>query len=328
MSKKKRNADLEIAAANAELKRFGVRLRVELQKNCSRLNLRGPLPPKSGDGPMRTQRISLGVGSSAAGIEYAKEQAMKYGLLLDQQRFSWDSFDKPSGEDTCAEAIAKFKRDWMRDRLDRVKASERADAKVKAEKLFKKSFWHRGFSKLPPNLKLDEGVLRTTLAIGWKANTAGQRIAAQNLSRLARSAGIEIDLQGGGYGIGSVKRNIPSDDAIATAIDGIVNVPSTHRYYPVRDGWQWVAGMMATYNLRDHEAFACEVEWRSIEGTEYLVCIVADESDSTLSGRTKTGGREILPLPAEWVERWDLGRKRLPNVTTDKGDRVSTFQSL
>ena len=24
-------------------------------------------------------------------------------------------------------------------------------------------------------------------------------------------------------------------------------------------GWQWIAGVMATYGLRDHEAFLCEI---------------------------------------------------------------------
>jgi hypothetical protein len=128
---------------------------------------------------------------------------------------------------------------------------------------------------------------------------------------LADFANIKSDIrsQQGDYSLSNVERVILEDTDIIAAIDGMKN-----------KAWQWVAGMMATYNLRDHEAFLCDVEWRDYDGERWLVALVPDA--------TKTGKRETFPLPPEWVERWQLWEMRRPQVTArlnkDYGDRTST----
>lgn len=313
--KKARNIQLEIAAANAELDVLGVRLKIELRDGRKKLNLRGKLPPKDGQGNPRTQRISLDIGTSSAAIAYAKKEAMRIGVLLDQKRFTWAEVGKASTADTCAEAIEKFRRDWAK--------SQSGTEEAKAKR-FRVRFINRGFSKLPQNVALSAAVLEATLNAGWEPNTAGRKIAAQNLSRLAAFAGIEdVSLSGGKYGLSSVVRDIPSDEQIEKAITAIANHGSNH---PItiksRDGWQWVAGMMAAYGLRDHEAFACSVDWEKVGDAEHLVCTVHDEA-GTDTGKTKTGGRKVMPLLSRWVELWDLDRVRRPNVNGAYGEVVS-----
>lgn len=309
---KKRNVELEIAAANAELKLYGCPLTIERRVGRSKLSLRGKLPPKEGDGPYkRGQRIPLGVGISPAAIAFAKAEALRLGALVEKRQFSWAEVGKASAADTCAQAIEKFRKDWARTQQGTVEAKE---------KRFHQRFWNRGFSKLPQQSALSAAVLEATLNAGWELNTAGRKIAAQNLARLAEFSGIEgARLEGGKYGTGSVKRDVPSDDEIEAAINGIVQHGSNHPVtIKARDGWQWIAGMMAAYGLRNHEAFACDLGWEKVGGAAYLVCSVRDEA-GTNTGKTKTGSRKVLPLPNRWVELWELDRVRRPNVNGDYG---------
>lgn len=77
---------------------------------------------------------------------------------------------------------------------------------------------------------------------------------------------------------------VPTDAEIIAWVEGAPD--------PVRFYW----GMMATYGLRPHE----------IEGSALIereLCQVAEG--------TKTGFRTVVPLPREWVERFDLKDRRL-----------------
>lgn len=58
----------------------------------------------------------------------------------------------------------------------------------------------------------------------------------------------------------------------------------------------WYFGMMAVYGLRPHE----------IEGARLV-----DRDYCQVQDGTKTGFRTVIPLPREWVERFDLRHKRL-----------------
>jgi integrase len=96
---------------------------------------------------------------------------------------------------------------------------------------------------------------------------------------------------------------VPTDEEILAWIEGAPN--------PSR--WYWA--MMATYGLRPHE----------IEGAELVerdYCQVADA--------TKTGFRTVIPLPREWVDRFQLrDRKLRPRLdgSTDRAEGVSKWLS-
>jgi hypothetical protein len=255
--------------------------KIKVVQRGSKLSLRGTLPPRPGSKQRKPyqQYVALGVDCNPAGLEYAEGKALEVIGLLSQKRFSWDGLQENDQSELCGEIVQNFKNDWL---------SKQNDESEKVTELrWRDQFMIPAFKHLPADKKLTEKLIRNTVEAKWKPNTASIRIACMLFTRLAKSAGMTIDLSDlrGKYGPASVKRTIPNDDQIVAAVDSL-----THR------GWQWVAGMMATYNLRDHEAFLCDVEWREYEGQRYLVALVHDG--------TKTGAREIVPLPIEWVYRW------------------------
>jgi integrase len=65
---------------------------------------------------------------------------------------------------------------------------------------------------------------------------------------------------------------------------------------------RWYLAMAATYGLRPHE-----IEGAALIDRDY--CQVADA--------TKTGFRTVVPLPREWVERYELRTQRLRQRPTD-----------
>ena len=90
---------------------------------------------------------------------------------------------------------------------------------------------------------------------------------------------------------GESRRRIPSTAAIQEWLDQVVEEDPL---------WGWVFAMVATYGLRPHEV------WHIAE--------LPDEQGMVSIGVaarhikvTKTGFRVALPLPAEWVERYQLG---------------------
>lgn len=92
-------------------------------------------------------------------------------------------------------------------------------------------------------------------------------------------------------------RTLPSERAIEALIDQLP------------PAWQWPVAVVATYGCRPHEALLhAEVLPTG------LVRIAAG----------KTGARQSLAMPAEWVRRWQLIDKRLPpSINEDLGHRAA-----
>jgi integrase len=312
----KRNLPAEIAAANAELKLYGARLVIEKRATSPSLYLRGTMPVKGNESAKARQRLLLDARATSEGIRYAKKEALRLSVLLDQGKPFWAAVERASEGDTCAQAIAKFKKDW---------AKSQKGTREYLDRKFHNYFWLKGFSKLPSDMLLTPTVLEATLYAGWEADTSGRKIAAQNFARLAKFMGISADLKGGKYSSRSVSRNIPGKEVVEQAIDAMMTGPFRNEEYRLsRWGWQWIAGMMACYGLRDHEAFSCSVRWEDVEGVRWLAC---DVSHVTPMGTpTKTGGRTVYPISMDWVERWELGLVRRPainpKISQDYGGRT------
>ncbi|WP_255136305.1 hypothetical protein [Synechococcus sp. JJ3a-Johnson] len=90
---------------------------------------------------------------------------------------------------------------------------------------------------------------------------------------------------------GESRRRIPSTAAIQEWLDQVVEEDPL---------WGWVFAMVATYGLRPHEV------WHIAElpDAQGMVSIGVAARHIKV---TKTGFRVALPLPAEWVERYQLG---------------------
>jgi hypothetical protein len=83
------------------------------------------------------------------------------------------------------------------------------------------------------------------------------------------------------------------------------------------DPARWYWGMMAAYGLRPHE----------IEGS-----VLIDRDLCQVIEATKTGFRTVVPVPREWVERFDLRDRRLRprlegSTSTNRPDAVSQWLS-
>ena len=77
-------------------------------------------------------------------------------------------------------------------------------------------------------------------------------------------------------------------------------------------GWKLVYGLMATYGLRNHEVFFCDLSALSPGGDRVLRVLPT----------SKTGEHQVWPFQPEWVERFDLERlgrdpAALPPVARD-----------
>jgi integrase len=297
---------LTIDAINERLKAAKVGVRVYARgARQEKLSLRAVLPPKPGSKRQKPyqQYLSLDVYANPTGLKFAEAEAKRIGGLLAQKRFEWDMVTQEAdrSKETCSYWVERFRQNWLK--------SQTGD-KQEIELRWKEQFWYPAFKWLTPERKLTADLLEQTTRT-WKPNSRSLQIGCQKLQRLADFAGIECDLKSkrGNYNPNKVVRNIPPDEQIISAIDAIKN-----------RGWQWIAATMATYGLRDHEAFLCEIVYRDYGGKPWPVALVPDT--------TKTGSREVFPLPLSWVERWDLLNITKPNIAVrlnkDYGDRTST----
>ena len=299
---------LTIEAINERLKAASIGVRVYARgARKEKLSLRAVLPPKPGSNRQKPyqQYLSLDVYANPTGLKFAEAEAKRIGGLLAQKRFEWEMFvqeeEVDRSKETCGYWIERFRKDWLK--------SQNGDQEATNLK-WKEEFWYPAFKWLTPERKLTATLLEQTTS-RWKPNSRSLQIACQKLQRLAKFAEIECDLKSkqGSYNPKKVTRTIPTDEQIVTAIDTIKN-----------RGWQWTAGVMATYGLRDHEAFLCEILHKEYDGESWPIALVPDA--------TKTGNREVFPLPRIWADRWKLANITKPNITAPinkiYGDRTST----
>jgi integrase len=90
---------------------------------------------------------------------------------------------------------------------------------------------------------------------------------------------------------GQSRRRIPSTEAIQEWLDLVIEEDPL---------WGWVFAMIATYGLRPHEVW--HIDGLPDEHGLITVGVAARHIKVT-----KTGFRAAVPLPVEWVERYQLG---------------------
>ncbi|NEZ64162.1 hypothetical protein D0962_15415 [Leptolyngbyaceae cyanobacterium CCMR0082] len=221
-----------------------------------------------------------------AGLRRAKAKAILLSDQLDRDKFTWDDWSDISNDEpelkTCGYWIERFK------------AHVLPDLPEPKERTWRRRFLYFGLNKLPLDAHLTPEILIAAVLTKPKNKKAARDRACAQLQRLADFAGIDINLKPykAGYNQSDIEeRYIPDDLEIQTIIDGIHD-----------PNWRQIFGLMATYGLRDHEAFLCTLEDR--EGA-----LVANVPENT-----KTGQRIAYPHPVEWVERWNLNTGKLPWV--------------
>ncbi len=286
--------DPYVTRVNRGLRALGHPVALELTPNGQRIRLRATLPTT--EGPWTRQRVSTRLNypeDIAAAQSLAEDLALdirraRAGMVFPFDRWTGDRATLPGETVNGREALAITERWWHAKR----KRPGGADG------------WRCDFAQPLQPLRQVAAVTPDTLRAVVQLKDRGSRqrlraaaaaVAVAQALEMPAELVAELRTMGRGYsGSDAAPRDLPSDAVIESVIDGL------------SDAWQWPAGICATYGARPHEAL-----------------LHADVQPSGLLtvGGGKTGARQSLPLPRAWVERWDLTRKRLPPVSTERSHR-------
>ncbi len=114
-----------------------------------------------------------------------------------------------------------------------------------------------------------------------------------------------------GYGLSKAGfRDLPKDELIEKLWETIPN-----------KSWKFVFGLMATYGLRNHEVFFCDLSSLTNFGDKIIRVLPT----------TKTGEHQVWPFHPEWVEKFELSKlgdnpELLPNI--NRNLKITTLQNI
>ena len=148
-------------------------------------------------------------------------------------------------------------------------------------------------------------LLAETLA-SYSENSRSRQQCATALSSFAEHLEIKLPNnwreKASGYGLHKARfRELPSDRLIKEAW---LHIPNS--------GWRLAYGLMATYGLRNHEVFFCDLSCLKKGGDKIL----------RVFPNTKTGEHQVWPFHPEWIDKFQLNDiynkdDFLPKIKTD-----------
>lgn len=292
--------DPYLTRINRALRDLGSSVSLEVSPSGAKLRLRASLP--LADGSWKQRRITTAF-PYPSGVDQARELAEQLGKDLELHRRGLETFpcDRwlqatqmvgPTTDGISGlEALRRTEAWWIQQR----KRGPSADVT-----------WATTYAgplkPLLPQRDVTFDTLRALVA-SKPIGSCSRRKAALAATAVAQALEMGTDavqeLRGLGKGYTPLKdaapRHLPADEEIVALIDGL---PS---------GWQWVAGICATYGARPHEAL--------------LMADVESNGLVVIRGG-KTGARQGLPLPKAWISRWGLQDKRLPAINLDRDHRT------
>lgn len=300
-------SDPWLARQNAALKLKGHG--VTLDVAGGRVRLRATMPPKPEDPPeceLKQQRISTGFLYPAQASE-ALQAAEQLGNALERYRlrletFNWEPWLPKSKQKTPKKAneniegftgqqAVRLTRQWWGKQRTRGPSEEDS--------------WKVDYQDpLAPLLNIDLLMPEHLIALveTTKSGSRTRRRASQAAATVTKALGWNDELVaqlrelGKGYSAtkSQVARDLPCKEMIEEFIDRLSSV------------WQWPVAITALYGCRPHEALL----FAQIMPTGLLRI-----------SNGKTGARQSLALPSEWVERWSLHTKRLPAFNNQRSHR-------
>ena len=301
------NLGKELYNINHALSEKGVKLRIE--QRGGKLNLRGPLPCRINKGIKRIQRLSLGLPSSQEGLHEATKKLQLILLQIDHNQFEWKHWSTHRGKkeqikdnSDASEAIKNFESTFFKDPIrQRSLSGTRSTWKGAYLPYLRRLLKIERDQKIKLNFKLLNETLKT-----YEENSRSRQQCAITLSAFAKHLEIPLPdnwkLNAGGYGLNKARfRELPSDELIKKYWEKIPNKK-----------WRLAYGLMATYGLRNHEIFFCDLSCFN-EGNKNILRILPN---------TKTGEHQAWPFHPEWVELFELkslkeGQLALPRVNLD-----------
>ncbi len=318
----------ELARRNTALAAAGVTLRIE--RRGQRLGLRGPLPDKAGGNTLTVQRISLGLSADHAGLDEATLKVREVVSELQTGQFDWGRWGRPTGAAAMQSGraaqsadlpappphrdgagqlqgtLAAFERSFFNEpRRRRNPAGSRTTWTAAYLPYLRRLSRAAGQPAAPGETPIDARLLEQTLET-YELGSRSRQQCGTALAALARHLGLTLpddwSQRAGGYGLHAARfRRLPSDAQILQQLERIPN-----------PGWRLAYGLMATYGLRNHEVFYCDLSALAPGGDKVIRVLPA----------SKTGEHQVWPFQPEWVERFELERLGsdpglLPAIRTD-----------
>jgi len=259
--------------------------KIKLRIKGNRIYLRGTLPPKPQDGELpRQYDLSTGLPANNEGINIAYGRALEMESRLILDRFSW--------ADYLGEGIMGIKPIslWIEEFTEyywniNVKT-------VKKEHYFNNAYYLH-LRQLPLDQPLSEKIIIEYLT-KLEPSSAIRQKRYLVYKKLLSFANIKHDLSHlhTKY-TPAIERDIPTDRQIEKFIA------------KVSPEYRWIFGMLAAYGLRGHELM--ELDTSKINSKVPVVYVNSD---------TKTGSRSVYPMLPEWVSKFNLAERYIPESIT------------
>ncbi len=309
------NVIQEINNFNDKFATQGSKLKIE--KRGQKLNIRGSLPSKEDKNNFKIQRISLGLKADISGLEEAKKKLQLINLQLELNQFDWINWisnpykNQIKNDFEFPKRLNQFEKFFFKENKSDFRASTR------------KTTWrssYKPYMKRILNIYNDyqnealEKIFQKTLE-SYREGSRSRKQCATSLSVLAKFLDIQLPedwkLNSRGYGLNKAGfRDLPTDALIEKIWEKIPN-----------KSWKFVFGLMATYGLRNHEVFFCDLSSLTNFGDKIIRVLPT----------TKTGEHQVWPFHPEWVEKFELLKlgenpELLPNINRDL--KSTTLQNI
>jgi len=280
----------EINLINKKLIIEGSKLKIE--KRGGKLNIRGSLPSKENKNLQKVQRISLGIDADNYGLEEAQKKLQLINLQLELDQFEWRNWltssikESDKSYDFFTKKISEFEKEFFKEYKNDHLNSARRSTWNSAYKPYIK----RMLSNYQKNDNKDINHIFLNTLKSYKEGSRSRKQCGTSLNVFAEFLELSLPSEwkslSRGYGIKKASfRNLPDDNLIEELWKNIPN-----------KSWQYVFALMATYGLRNHEVFFCDLSSLKKSGDKILRILPT----------TKTGEHQAWPFHPKWVDLFEL----------------------
>lgn len=256
----------------------------------NRLYLLAKLPPKSGEGPWKQQRIPLKLDDTPINQKVAAKKLAELEKQLARGTFEWSFWlEDPTAGVSWQKAIRMLYR-------------KKVELGTTTQ-----STWDNNYAKRLAQVNPQSPVTSTSMATflaAYDRSSNAYKELYYLLKHIAQLTGVMFPEVPTPTYTRAKLREVPSDSEILAALSKL-------------DGHAlWHTAMLATYGLRPEESDHCYVQSDGL-------CIVTKAKAT--SGNPD--GRSVIPLHEEWVELFDLYTKKdRPRRPSDSTRNDSTGQ--
>jgi len=309
------NINHEINVLNKKFLIKGSKLKIE--KRGSKLNIRGSLPSKENKSIQKIQRISLGIDADNYGLIEAEKKLQLINLQLELDQFDWRNWitsatrEENKTYDFFIKKISEFEKKFFQEYKNHYLNSARKSTWNSSYKPYIKrmiSIYRENHHK-----EIDYIFLNTLKS--YEEGSRSRKQCGTSLNVFADFLELKLPSEwkslSRGYGIQKASfRNLPDDNLIEELWGKIPN-----------KSWRYVFGLMATYGLRNHEVFFCDLNALKNGGDKILRILPT----------SKTGEHQVWPFHPKWVELFDLSSlgdnpTLLPKINRDLSE--TTLQNI